>query len=190
MNGSIKEAVARHWRLLVAQGVLVILLGVLAIAAPMVATLAIELLIGWLFIVSGVAGLIAIFSSKDIHGFLWSVVTAALSAVIGVLLVWHPAAGAVSLTILLTTFFFAEGIFQTAASLAYREVLGGSWGFMLLSGVTDLVLAIIIIFGLPMSASWTIGIIVGINLLTSGYAILTVAFAGRRIAKEIGLTQT
>ena len=60
MNGSIKEAVARHWRLLVAQGVLVTLLGVLAIAAPMVATFAIELLIGWLFIVSGTVGLIAI----------------------------------------------------------------------------------------------------------------------------------
>ena len=189
MHNSLREAIARHWRLLVIQGAIVTLLGILALVAPMVATLTVELFIGWLFIVSGVAGLIAIFSSHDIPAFTWSLVTAALAVVIGILLVWHPAAGAVSLTIVLTAFFLTEGIFQTAAALAYRQVLGASWGFMLLSGITDLVLAGIIIFALPMSAGWTLGIIVGVNLITSGYAILTTAFAGRRIAKELGLAK-
>jgi uncharacterized membrane protein HdeD (DUF308 family) len=140
-----------------------------------------------LFLIAGVTGLIAVFSSHDMPAFLWSFVTAALSIVTGILFLWQPAAGAISLTVLLTAFFFAEGVFQTAAALAYREVLGSSWGFMLLSGVADLVLAGIIVFALPQSASWTLGLIVGINLITSGYAILTMAFAGRRIAKDIGL---
>jgi len=187
MHDSLKEAIARHWRLLVINGAIVTLLGILAIIAPMVATLTVELFIGWLFIIAGVAGLIAIFSSGDIPAFLWSTVTAALSLVIGILMVRNPQAGALSLTILLTAYFFAEGIFQTAAAFAYRQMLGNSWGFMLLSGVTDLVLAAIIIFGLPMTASWTLGIIVGINLVTSGLAILTTAFVGRRIATELGL---
>jgi len=186
MQDSIREALARHWRLLVIQGAIITLLGISALIAPAVATLAVELFIGWLFIISGVAGLIAIFSSHDIPAFMWSLVTAALSVVVGVLMVWHPAAGAVSLTILLTAFFASEGIFQIAASLAYRQVLGTSWGFMLLSGIVDLALAAIIIFGLPMSAGWTLGIIVGVNLITTGYAILVTAFTGRRIAKELG----
>jgi uncharacterized membrane protein HdeD (DUF308 family) len=186
MHDSLKEAISKHWRLLVAHGAIITLLGLLAIAAPMVATLAVELFIGWLFLISGIVGLIAVFSMRDISAFVWSLITAALSTFIGVLMVWHPAAGAFSLTIVLTAFFFAEGIFQTAAALGYRHVLAGSWGFMLLSGITDIALALIIVFGLPMSATWTLGILVGINLITSGYAILTIAFVGRRMAKELG----
>ena len=189
MHDSLREAIGRHWRLLVAQGAIITLLGILALIAPAVATLTIELFIGWLYIIAGIAGLIAVLSAHDIPAFMWSLVSSALAVVIGVLLVWHPAAGAVSLTIVLTAFFLSEGIFQTAASLAYRKVLGASWGFMLFSGLVDLALAAIIIFGLPMSAGWTLGIIVGVNLLSTGYAILVTAFAGRRIARELGLAK-
>jgi len=187
MHNALKDAIARRWKLLVIQGAILTLLGVLAIALPGFATLTIELFIGWLFLISGLAGLAAILALRDIAAFTWGLVTAALSVVVGILLLWHPTAGAVSLTILLTAFFFSEGIFQTAAAFAYREVLGGSWGFVLLSGVTDLVLAAIIVFAFPQSAGWTLGILVGINLITSGYGILTMAFVGRRLAKELGI---
>ena len=187
MHDALRDAIARRWKLLVIQGAILTLLGILAIALPRFATLTVELFIGWLFLIAGIAGLVAIIALRDIPAFLWGLVTAALSVVTGILLLWHPAAGAVSLTILLTAFFITEGIFQTAAALAYREVLGGSWGFVLLSGITDLVLAAIIVFALPQSAGWTLGILVGINLITSGYGILIIAFVGRRLAKELGI---
>jgi uncharacterized membrane protein HdeD (DUF308 family) len=105
-----------------------------------------------------------------------------LSVSVGVLLVWKPVEGALSLTIVLTAFFVVEGVFQIVTSIAYRDVMGGSWGWMLVSGISDLALAAIIILGWPMTAGWALGLLVGINLITSGWAIVMTALAGRNVA--------
>lgn len=185
MQHSIRDALKLHWRLFMFQGVIMIILGILAIAAPPVATLVVDLYIGWLFLISGVVGLVAMFSVRDIPAFLWTLVTAALSLALGVLLIWKPAAGALSLTVLLTAFFIAEGVFQTVTSIAYREVMADSWSWLLVSGLSDLALAAIIIVGWPMSVAWAIGVIVGVNLLTSGWAIVMMANAGRKLVKAV-----
>jgi len=91
-----------------------IVLGVLAVAVPVAATIAVDIYIGWLLLISGIVGLVAMFSTKDIPAFLWSLITAALSLAVGGLLIWNPIAGVLSLTILLTAFFIAEGVFQIA----------------------------------------------------------------------------
>jgi uncharacterized membrane protein HdeD (DUF308 family) len=79
-----------------------------------------------------------------------------------VLLVWHPV-GAASLTLVLVAFFVAEGLFQMVLSLRYRTVFPGAWGWMLFSGITDLILAALFIAGWPKSPSWALGLIVGAN---------------------------
>src|SRR5258706_11602407 len=182
MNALLKDSLATHWRMIIALGVIMVILGVLALAAPVVATLAVDIYVGWLFLFSGVLGLVAAFSARLPRGFPWILVTALLSLVAGALLVWKPAQGAISLTMLLTAFFIAEGLFQTITSVAYRQTLGSSWGWMLVSGIADLALATIILVGWPTSASWALGIIVGVNLITSGWAILTAAMAAHEIA--------
>ena len=116
------------------EGVALIVLGVLAIAAPFFATIAVEIYIGWLFLIAGIVGLVAMFYADDIAAFLWTLVTAALSLCLGVLLLYKPAAGAVTLTLALTAFFVAEGVFQIVTSIAYRKVLPGAWGWLLASG--------------------------------------------------------
>ncbi|HXZ00526.1 MAG TPA: DUF308 domain-containing protein, partial [Stellaceae bacterium] len=126
-----------------------------------------------------------IFSAHDIPAFLWTLVTAALSLAVGVLLIWRPAAGEMSLTLLLIAFFVAEGVFQIVTSVAYRDIMAGTWGWMLASGISDLALAVIIIIGWPISAAWAIGVIVGVNLITSGWGIVMVAVAGRKFAQEL-----
>jgi uncharacterized membrane protein HdeD (DUF308 family) len=151
----------------------------------MVATIAVDYYIGWLFLISGIVGLIAMFSADDIPAFLWSLITAALSVTVGVLLIWKPVEGAVSLTLVLTAFFIAEGVFQIVASIAYRAVMPGSWGWMLISGIADLALAALIIYGWPTTAGWVLGLFVGINLITSGWAIVMIAFAGRELAGSV-----
>ena len=183
MQRAISDALGVHWKLFLFQGVVMIILGVLAVAAPAVATLAVDIYIGWLFLISGIIGLIAMFSAKNIPAFLWSLLTAALSAAAGVLLIWKPVEGALSLTLVLTAFFIVEGIFQSVTSVAYREVMRGSWGWMLVSGIADLALAAIIILGWPMTAVWALGLLVGINLITSGWAIVMAALAGRNLGK-------
>lgn len=185
MQGAISDALGAHWKLLLFQGVVLIVLGVLAVAVPGVATVAVDIFIGWLFLISGIVGLVAMFSERNIPAFLWSLVTAALSAAAGVLLIWKPVEGALTLTLVLTAFFVVEGVFQIVTSIAYREVMAGSWGWMLASGIADLALAAIIMLGWPATGIWTLGLLVGINLITSGWAIAMMAFAGRSVAKAV-----
>ena len=188
MQRSVRDALSAHWGLMLFQGAIMVILGLVAIIWPATATIAVDIFAGWLFLISGGVGLVAIFSADNVPAFLWSLITAALSIVVGVLLIWKPVEGAVSLTFVLIAFFIAEGIFQIATSMAYRDVMPSSWGWMLVSGISDLVLAAIIILGLPMSAAWALGLIVGINLITSGWAIVMTALAGRSVAQAIAGT--
>ena len=190
MQKALKMALRAHWRLFLFQGVVMIILGGLAVAEPFVATIAVDIYVGWLFLISGIVGLIAMFSARDVPAFLWTLLTAALSLAVGVMLIWKPIEGAVSLTIVLTALFIAEGIFQIVASFTYRDVVPGSWGWMLASGIADLILAAIIIFSWPVSAGWFPGLLVGVNLLTSGIAVVVVAIEGRNVVRSLARAAT
>src|SRR6202162_243387 len=140
-----------------------IILGVLAVAAPAFATLTVDIYVGWLFLISGVLGLIAMFSARNVPGFLWTLVTAFLPIVVGGVLLWKPAEGALSLTIVLTAFSIFEGFFQAVAAFTYRDAIPSRWGWLLASGLAGLALAAIIIAGWPGTAAWTLGLLVGVN---------------------------
>ena len=186
MQRAIKDALGAHWRMFLLEGVVLIILGILAIAAPVVATIAVDVLIGWLFLFAGIAGFFAVFSARNIASFLWSLVPAVLSISVGVLLLWKPVEGALSLTVLLIGLFIVEGVFQIVSSIAYRDVIGSSWGWILVSGICDLALAAIIISGWPITAGWALGVLAGVNLITSGWAIVMAALAGRDFAGTPG----
>jgi uncharacterized membrane protein HdeD (DUF308 family) len=182
MSPNISDAMSElrsHWKLFLFQGIVMIILGILAVVAPAIATVAVDVYFGWLFLFSGFAGIIAMFSAGSVSSFLWMLVTALLSIVVGGLLIWRPVEGAASLTFLLTAFFLVEGIFQIAGSFTYRDLFPSSWGWLLVSGICDLLLAGVIIWTLPSSAMWALGLIVGINLITSGNAVVMTAIAAR-----------
>jgi len=185
LRRGVKSALSARWGFLMFEGAALIVLGVLAIAAPFFATIAVEIYIGWLFLIAGIVGLVAMFYADDIAAFLWTLVTAALSLCLGVLLLYKPGTGAAALTLALTAFFAAEGVFQIVTSLAYRKALPDAWGWLLASGVCDLVLVAIIVASWPLSAAWTLGLLAGVNLLTSGWAIVMVAFGAREAVKSV-----
>lgn len=185
MQRAVSDALGANWRLFLFQGLVMIILGVLAVAQPAVATFAVDIYFGWLLLISGIVGLVAMFSAKNVPAFFWSLVTAALAAAAGVLLIWKPWDGGLTLTLLLTVFFVIEGMVQIATSVAYRDVIGSSWGWMLASGIADWALAAIIMLGWPVTAGWVLGLLVGINLITSGWALVMLALAGREATKSI-----
>jgi uncharacterized membrane protein HdeD (DUF308 family) len=152
---------------------------------PGISTIAVDVYVGWLFLLSGIVGLASMFLAPNAQAFLWMLLTAALSLFVGVMLLWHPTEGAVSLTMVLTAFFIVEGIIQIVASLGYRDIFPGQWGWMLASGIAALILAALIIKGWPSTATWALGLIVGINLITSGLAITMVALAGRSLVRTV-----
>jgi uncharacterized membrane protein HdeD (DUF308 family) len=179
---SIRNTVRLHWHFFLAQGVIMTILGILAVIWPQISTVAVDVYVGWLFLLSGALGLVTLLFAPAVSAFFWSLFTAALSLFVGILLLWHPVQGAISLTLVLIAFFIAEGVFQIAASLSHREAFPDSWGWMLASGIADLILAALIISGWPGTAGWVLGLIVGVNLITSGIAIIMVAVTARRFA--------
>jgi uncharacterized membrane protein HdeD (DUF308 family) len=188
MQRAVRDTVRLHWQLFLAQGVIMLILGVLAIIWPGISTIAVDIYVGWLFLLSGIVGIFTMFLARDVQAFLWMLLTAALALFVGVILVWHPTEGAVSLTMVLTAFFIVEGIVQIVASLGYRDVFPNQWGWLLASGIADLILAGIIIAGWPGTATRALGLIAGVNLITSGAAITTVALAARDVVKTIAST--
>ena len=129
-----------HWKLFLVEGIILVVLGLLAVAVPMVASLAVTILFGWLFMISGIVGLVTTFAMRQAPGFWWSLLSAALGILVGGWLLVQPALGLVSLTYLLIAFFLIEGIATIMFALDHRRLLSGRWGWMLSSGIVDLFL--------------------------------------------------
>jgi len=180
-----RAAVARslheHWVLFLIEGIILVVLGLGAIVIPPIATLAIELLLGWLFLISGIVGSISTFWMRQAPGFWWSLVSALLAIVAGVVLLLWPLSGILSLTLVLIVFFVIEGGTSIMFALDHKRELSGRWEWMLASGIIDLVLAAIIIAGLPGTAAWAIGLLVGINMVFGGSALIAMALHAREI---------
>jgi uncharacterized membrane protein HdeD (DUF308 family) len=181
----IQRAVAtslhEHWVLFLVEGVVLVVLGLLAIVLPPIATLAVEILFGWLFLISGIVGLITTFWMRHAPGFWWALLSAVLGIAAGIVLLAWPLSGVLSLTLVLIVFFTIEGVASIMYALEHKRELSGRWGWMLASGVVDLIVAAIIFMGLPGSAAWAIGLLVGINLVFGGSALIAMALHARDI---------
>ena len=169
-----------HWRLFLTEGIVLFILGLLAIIVPPIATIAVEALIGWLLLMSGIVGLIATLRMSGAPGFAWSLISAILGIVAGIVLLVWPLSGALSLTMILTGFLVLEGIISILYALEHKRELSGRWGMMLFSGVVDLVLAAMIFTGLPATAAWAIGLLIGINMVFGGSALIAMALHARK----------
>jgi uncharacterized membrane protein HdeD (DUF308 family) len=183
---NIKRAVAtslhEHWQLYVGEGVVLVILGLAAAAIPAFATLAIEILVGWIFLISGVVGLITTWRMRQAPGFWWALVSAILGIAAGAVLLLQPLSGILSLTLILIVFFLVEGAASILFALEHKRELSGRWGWMLVSGIVDLILAAIILSGLPGIAVWAIGMLVGINMVFGGVGLIAMALDARESA--------
>jgi uncharacterized membrane protein HdeD (DUF308 family) len=176
---AVTNALHAHWKLYLTEGIVLVVLGMVAILLPPIATLAVTILLGWLFLVSGVVGLFTTFRLRQAPGFWWSLISAVLGVMVGFVLLASPLSGAISLTFLLVAFFMIEGVASIMFSLDHKRELSGRWGWMLMSGVIDLVLGVMILAGLPSTAAWAIGLLVGINMVFGGAALIAMALHAR-----------
>jgi uncharacterized membrane protein HdeD (DUF308 family) len=168
-----------HWKLFLLEGIVLALLGLAAILVPLAATVAVAVLLGWLILLSGIVGLATTFMMKGAPGFWWALASAVLAVVVGVMLLRSPLVGALSLTVILTAFLGVEGVVSILYGIEHRRESSGRSGMMLVSGVIDLLLAGMIFLDLPGSAVWAIGLLVGVNLLFGGSAMIGMALHAR-----------
>jgi uncharacterized membrane protein HdeD (DUF308 family) len=172
-------AVRRHWGLFLTEGIVLVVLGILALLAPAIASVAATVFFGWLLLLSGIMGLVATFRARHAPGFWWSLLSAAIGIVAGVLLIGWPLLGTLSLTAVLIAFLFAEGVVTIMYALEHRSALSGRWGWMLASGIVDVGLGLVLLLGLPGTALWAIGLLLGINLIFGGWALIFMALHAR-----------
>ncbi len=182
LNAAVANTLHQHWVLFLVEGVVLLVLGATAIFIPPFATLAITIIFGWVFLVSGVVGLITTFYMRRAPGFWWSLLSAAVAILVGGMLLARPVTGALSLTLVLVAFFIIEGIVSIMFALDHKRELSGQWGWMLVSGIVDLALSAMIFAGLPSSAAWAIGLLVGINMIFGGTALIAMALHARDAA--------
>jgi uncharacterized membrane protein HdeD (DUF308 family) len=182
LQSAVRTSLHEHWVLFLVEGILLLILGLIAIVLPPIATLATALVLGWLFLISGTVGLITTFMMRQAPGFWWSLLSAILGIAAGIALLGWPVSGAVSLTLVLIVFFAVEGIASIMFALEHKRELSGRWGWMLVSGIIDLILAMIILAGLPGTAVWALGLLVGINLVFGGSALIAMALEARSLA--------
>ncbi len=182
MGSALAGAIHEHWALFLIEGIILVILGLAAIALPPLATLAFTIIIGWVFLISGVVGLFTTFWARHVPGFWWSLISAIIGIAAGVVLLLWPITGTLSLTLVLIAFFVIEGIVSIMYAIEHRNQLTGRWGWMLVSGIIDLILAGIIFAGLPGTAEWALGLLVGINMLFGGAALIAMALAARHPA--------
>jgi uncharacterized membrane protein HdeD (DUF308 family) len=185
MRLALATSLHTNWKLFLVEGIVLVVLGAAAILVPPIATLTVTFFIGWILLFSGIAGLFTTFSMRPMPGFWWSLLSAILGIAAGLVLLFSPAAGAVSLTIVLVAFFIIEGIASIMFGLEHRNELPGAWAMMLLSGIVDLVLGGMIFLGLPSSAAWAIGLLVGINMIFGGCALIAMSLQARKIDLKV-----
>jgi uncharacterized membrane protein HdeD (DUF308 family) len=172
---AMKDAARRHRALYLAEGAILVVLGVLAVFMPLWFGIA---LFGWLFLAGGFVGLVTTFVMWKAPGSWWSFLSAVITMGAGGMLFAQPALGIVTLFYLLMAFLVLEGIATIMFALDHRRELSGRWGLMLASGIVDLSLAAGILVGLPATSAWAIGLIVGINLVFGGVAMVGLALSG------------
>jgi uncharacterized membrane protein HdeD (DUF308 family) len=179
LQSKVSAAVHEHWKAFLIEGVLLVILGVAAMIVPPLASLAVTIFLGWMFLISGVAGLVLTFWARQMPGFWWSLLSAVLGIAAGIILLAQPVQGALTLTIVVGAYFLAEGVATIMYALEHRRELSERWSWLLVAGIMDLLIAAVIIVGLPGSALWAVGLLVGINLLFGGASLIGMALAAR-----------
>jgi uncharacterized membrane protein HdeD (DUF308 family) len=182
LRGRFAGALRQHWALFLTEGILLVVLGILAVLAPVIASLAATVFFGWILLLSGIMGLVTTFRARHAPGFWWSLLSALVGIVAGALLLVWPTQGTLSLTVVLIAFLLVEGVVSIMYGLEHRTGLSGRWGWMLASGVVDVVLGVLLLLGLPSTALWALGLLLGLNLLFGGWALILMALHARPTA--------
>src|SRR5579863_2676106 len=179
ISAAVTKAIHDHWRMFLVEGIVLVAFGMIAIILPLLAGLATTIILGWLLLLGGAVGLGSTFRARHAPGYGWSTLSALVAVVAGGAILWLPWHGLATLTYVLIAFFIVDGILTIILALEHRRELSGRWEWMMVGGVMDLVLAAIIISGLPGTLAWALGLLVGIDLVWGGVSLIGIALAAR-----------
>src|SRR5579863_2336388 len=165
-------------------GVLLIVLGVVAVGLPLLAAVAVNALVAWLIVLAGVVHLMLAFRAHGAGSRIWKLLVGIAYVCFGGYLIVHPLLGVASLTLLLASLFLIEGILDIVLYVKMRPIHGSIW--VLIDGIVTLLLGLLIYRQWPSSSGWAIGTLVGISMIISGVARVGMSMAVRGAADDVG----
>ena len=175
------ERIKHNAGMVIAIGVVLLIVGILALASPFVAGLSVAIVVGALLLVGGIAQLVFAFQAGSFGEGLLTFILGALTVVAGAIVIAQPGVGLATLTLFLAAYFIIEGIFEAIWAFQIKPVSG--WGWSLFSGIVSLLLGIMIWAQFPLSGAWAVGVLVGIKLIFSGWTLIVLGGVARSRAK-------
>jgi len=171
------KVVRERWGWFMALGILLIVLGMIAIGGPMASGVAVSLLVGWLLVISGIAHGIHAFQSSGWRGGLVQFLCGLLYLGVGGMMITNPIAGLLALTVTVLVYFVVSGIFKIVLAVRVEHLPQRGW--VTVSGILSLLLAIYLGSQFPTSALWVIGMLFGIEMIFSGWSFVMIAHGAR-----------
>jgi uncharacterized membrane protein HdeD (DUF308 family) len=175
---AMRESVKRYSLWYLIQGLVLVAAGILAILYPVLSSVAVIILLGWLLIISGIAQGISLFGARHVPHYWLQLISVILALLIGFLFLRDPAQGLLTVTLLLIVFFMIEGISKIVFALTIRPF--PNWGWILASGLVGILLSLVLWASLPVTALWLVGLLLGIQLISVGGALAHLAWQVRR----------
>lgn len=183
MAGEIVSGIKRASGWSIALGVIMILLGMIAIFLPLEAGVVLVYVVGWTAVFNGGAHLFYAFSAhRGSHSWLEALL-GIVYIIAGIYLLMHPVGGLLALTLLLGSFLLVYGIF--ALVLAFRMRPGAGWGWVLFDAIVTILLGVLIYMHWPLNTEWVVGTLFGISFISSGLSRLMISLAVRRVATKV-----
>ena len=176
------EVLRGEWPWFLILGILLIVLGTIAIGAPFVTGIATAVIFGSLLLVAGAAQLVGAFWTRDWSGFFLTLISGILYVVVGLLFVRDPGDALLAMTLLLACGLLVGGLFRAIGSVTYQFP---HWGWVFMGGVIDALLGLLIWLQWPLSGLWVIGLFVGISMIFNGWTWVMLAVALRSLAKRV-----
>jgi len=172
------KVVRDRWGWFMALGILMIVLGMIAIGGPFASGIAVSLLVGWLLVISGVAHGFHAFQASGWRGGLVQILCALLYLGVGLMMINNPISGLLALTVTVLVYFGVSGIFKIILAIRVEHLPQRGW--LTVSGILSLVLAIYLGSQFPNNALWVIGMLFGIEMIFSGWSFVMIAQAARK----------
>jgi uncharacterized membrane protein HdeD (DUF308 family) len=169
-------------------GVLLVIFGMLAIAAPFLAAIAITAVVAWLIILAGIIHLTLAFQVHGAGSVIWKVLIGLAYICFGGYLIWHPLLRVAALTLVLASLFLIEGILDIILYFKLRSVRGSVWE--LFNGVITLLLGVLIYFHWPSSSLWALGTLVGVSMIVSGLTRVMLSLGARQLQSGVAANAT
>lgn len=181
--GTVKNVIKEVTGTSIGWGVIMIVLGLLAVILPFATGIAVSVVVSWLIVVAGLAYVVSAFAGRNAGAFIWRLLIGLVYVLGGGYLGLHPNLALLSFTIVMAAIFAIEGVLELVTFFQFRGFLGSGW--VLFDAIVTLLLAILVGLPWPSSSNWAIGVILGVNLTFTGVTVLMYSVAARKALGEI-----